>query len=223
MNTILSSMSVLLVEDDELSNKNTTYMLQNYFKDVLSCYDGKEAYTLYLEYSPSVIITDIEMPKINGLDLCKKIRKKDISTPIVIITSFAHNHYLLEALELGLTSYLVKPLTSTSFDKMINKLQQHFMQTTIKPYYFSENIYYDFKKKIIQDHNKSIPLSNQEIYVLEEFLNNKNQLLESEYLKEKFDLNSNSLNLTISRIRKKIPKNKIQTIYSQGYRLNDGL
>lgn len=151
MNKVLLDKTILVVEDDKLSNENITYMLKEYFKDVISCYNGSEAYKKYLQYSPDIVLTDIELPNLNGLELSKKVRQHNLSLPIIIMTSYTHKDYLLKALNLQLLSFIVKPITKLNFQEMLKQLQIHFTQNSSKPFYFTNNVCYDFQKKT---HNK---------------------------------------------------------------------
>jgi len=222
MYTIFFNKSVLIVEDDKVSNENLSYMFQKFFKKVVSCFDGKEAYETYLTCKPDIIITDIEMPEINGLALVEKIRQKDIHTPIVIMTSFTHQHYLMQAVNLQLLSYIVKPITKTNFQTLLQTVQKHFETTIPEFFYFSSTIYYDYLNKVIVNDLVKIALTHKEIVLLEEFIKNKNTTLHTQFLEdilgyENVD-NSNALKLLLSRLRKKIPHDCIQTVYGQGYR-----
>jgi len=221
MASILLNKTVLVVEDDNITNIMMTRMLKKYFKDVISSYDANNAYKNYIDYNPDLIISDIEMPKQSGLELFKKIRKHDKSIPVIIMTSYTDQKYLLEAVDLQVLFYLVKPIEKENFNKMIKKIRKNFEEDVQDKFYFNDKVYYDFKRKIIESKTKYKSLTNNEIEILEELIKNKNSVLSSEYFEIKLGLeNSNALKLNISRLRKKIPKNTIETVYSRGYILN---
>ncbi len=73
--------------------------------------DGQEGLELYKKFEPEIVITDIEMPKLNGLEMAKKIRKHSLSTQIIIITAYKKPEYLLDAVNLQLVQYLIKPIS----------------------------------------------------------------------------------------------------------------
>jgi two-component system, OmpR family, response regulator VanR len=218
MSSILLNKSVLIAEDDIVSNNNLTFMLQKYFKRVISSYSGEEAYTKYLEHSPDIIFTDIEMPKMNGLQLAEKIRHSDNDVIIIVMTSFTNEHYLLKAVNMQLLSYIVKPITRTNFKNTIEKIEKKFLSTKQKNFFFTDKLYYDYAKKVIVDNQQNISLTHQEISLLEEFIRNKNVILSNDFLEEVLEIeNSNALKLAISRLRKKLPPKSIQTVYAEGY------
>lgn len=106
----LSGYSVLYAEDDTVIRDEAKSFLENYFADVSVAASGREALERYRRESPDIIITDIEMPGMNGLQLCRTIRGEDRKTPIIVISAYAQTEYLLEAVELGLVKYLIKPV-----------------------------------------------------------------------------------------------------------------
>ncbi|WP_373069698.1 response regulator transcription factor [Sulfurimonas sp.] len=211
---------MLVVEDDKITNEIVSHMLKSYFKSVISCHSAEDAYTHYLNIKPDVIITDINLPGMNGVELSRKIRKDDTSTPIAIITSHTKNNYLVDLLNMQILFYLLKPIEKVNFNEMMKKIIDTFNGNE-KDFYFEKNIYYDYKKKIIVNTSNYISLNNKEIEFIEEFIQNKNSILPSEHFEIKFDIeNSNAVKLHISRLRKKLPKDTIKTIYSRGYMLD---
>ena len=220
----LSNKSILVVDDDVLSNENLSYIFRKNFKNVISCFRGDEAYKSYLEYQPDLVLTDIEIPSIDGLTLIEKIRKRDMKIPIVVMTSFSQRHYLFDAVNLQLFFHIVKPVIKTNFHALLEKLEKYFLVTKPKPFFFSSLVYYDYAKKVIINDKKTVSLTHQEISLLEEFIRNKNITLSNQYLEDilssKYSENSNAIKLSISRLRKKLPDNSLKTIYAQGYRLN---
>ena len=104
--------TILYVEDDEGVRTINSRFLQRMFNELYLAVDGEEAYELYNKYSPDIILTDINMPRLNGIDLSKRIRENDSSVKIIISTAFSDKKYLLDAIELNLEKYIIKPLYS---------------------------------------------------------------------------------------------------------------
>lgn len=221
MSSTLSNKTILLAEDDVVSNDNLNYMLKKHFKKVHSCYSGDEAYEKYIKHKPDVIVTDIEMPNMNGLKLVEKIRQKDTEIPVVIMTSFTSEQYLLKAVNMYLLSYVVKPITRTNFKTTINKLENYFLLNEKETFFFTPELYYDYAKKVIVESKKEVSLTHQEISLLEEFIQKKNSILSNQFLEEtlgsEYSKSSNALKLAISRLRKKLPPESIKTVYGEGY------
>ena len=120
-----SNLTILYVEDDTIIRNNAISYLENYFKTVFEASDGEEAFEIYEEEQPDIIITDIKMPKLNGLELAKQIRKKDKTTPIIIATAFTDTSYLMQAVELQLIKYITKPVNSKKLKTALNLVLEH--------------------------------------------------------------------------------------------------
>ena len=84
----LKNYTVLCVEDEDGIRKRLVNTLKYYFADVYEASNGEEGYELYYEYKPSIIISDIEMPKKNGIELISEIRKNDLNTIIIMLTAY---------------------------------------------------------------------------------------------------------------------------------------
>ena len=108
LKNINKNIKILYVEDDEIARENGIEYLENFFEQIYEASDAITALQLYEKYQPDIIITDIQMPKLNGLEFVKRIRQKDKKTQIIVITAFCDKDYLLSAIELGLVKYLVK-------------------------------------------------------------------------------------------------------------------
>ena len=116
----MTNHTILYAEDETQTRQNYTKILKRDFKEVYSCKDGIEAYEQYLKYKPNILLLDINMPKINGLDLAKKIRQKDKITRIIILTAHLEQDKLLYAAELNLTKYLPKPISRSEYKIALN-------------------------------------------------------------------------------------------------------
>ena len=120
--------SILFVEDEKAIRDNYTQYLRMFFNEVYEADDGEKAYQLYNEKKPDIIILDLNIPKLNGLEILKKIRENDSTTKVIIITAHTDKKLLLEATTLQLTKYLVKPVNrkalKEALDLCINKLSK---------------------------------------------------------------------------------------------------
>ncbi len=111
------NMTLLYAEDDPQSRKNYAFVLEEYFSKVYLAEDGREALALYDEKKPDVLLLDISMPFINGLDVAKKVREKNKNIPIIMLTAHIEQEKLLTAIPLGLSKYIVKPIDNNSLIK----------------------------------------------------------------------------------------------------------
>ncbi|NQY22053.1 MAG: response regulator transcription factor, partial [Campylobacteraceae bacterium] len=117
----LEDLSVLYAEDEIKIQETITEVLELYVDNVICAKDGEEALNLYNTYKPNILLLDICMPKIDGLKVLKKIREKDLLTPVIIMTAHTEQEYLLDAVELYITKYLIKPFNKND---LINALDE---------------------------------------------------------------------------------------------------
>ena len=116
----LTAFSVLYVEDEDGIRNNIQEILKYLFKDTFSAKNAQEAYARYLTNKPDLIISDIKMPGETGIDFIKKIRVNDSKTRIIITSAFTDLEYMLQATELHLIKYIIKPITE---DKLMDALE----------------------------------------------------------------------------------------------------
>jgi len=125
---LLNSKIILYVEDDLELQKNILNILNNFFGKVLVASDGDEAYDIYLENQNTIdiIITDINMPNTNGIQLCKHIREYQKNLPIVIISAYTNTNYLLDSIDLNILTYITKPFTTQKTLGLLDKFLVFF-------------------------------------------------------------------------------------------------
>ncbi|HHD75220.1 MAG TPA: response regulator transcription factor, partial [Campylobacterales bacterium] len=165
MQNNFSNLTILYVEDDDVIRENAVEYLNNYCKEVFQARDGKEALSVYEIKHPDVIITDIEMPKLNGLEMAKEIRKKDKKTPIVMATAFTDENYLLQAVELQLIKYIVKPINSKKLKVALSLVLEHLHLNSVL--YINKDTCYDKLNKTLMVDNTFIKLTNKEVQLLD--------------------------------------------------------
>jgi YesN/AraC family two-component response regulator len=117
----LKTLTILYAEDEEGIRKNIADSLRYYVKEVLEAEDGQIALEMYLEKNPDIILSDIHMPILNGIDFIKKVREKDTHTPVIMITAHTDKKYLLDAVELHMEKYIVKPI---DIDELFDALKK---------------------------------------------------------------------------------------------------
>jgi two-component system, OmpR family, response regulator VanR len=215
--------TVLIVEDDRESNANLVFFLQNRFNNVVSAYDGQEGWTKYNEIVPDLIITDIEMPRMDGLELIKKIRRFDNNTPIIILSAYSHQQYLLQAIPLKLNDYLIKPITHSKLTEVLSRFVNAHSMKSGKTDLGYDECFYDYDSKTVIFHGVHIKLTNIEIMLLELFLENRAGLISYDEIEDSIYNNAsksrNALKCVVRDLRKKIPSLQIENVAKMGYKL----
>lgn len=117
----LSDIRILYVEDDQETREELQSILEVYAAKLYIAKNGQEGLALYREYLPDIIVTDIQMPIMNGLSMAADIKATDPDRPIVILSAYNDVEYLFRALELDIQHYITKPI---SVDRLLTKLSE---------------------------------------------------------------------------------------------------
>ena len=217
----MNNISILIVEDEiELKDQLVEYF-EIYFNKVYEATDGLEAYNIYNKYKPNIIFTDINMPKLNGLEFIKRVRVVDTKTPIVILTAHTDTSYLLNAIELNLVSYLLKPIEASKLKETVEKI----MVTLQSDNYINLNDGYTWntKSKLLYFKKNKLHLSNYELLFLECLISNKNKTVSHEHLHNfiysEAAYSQNAISSLVKRLRQKTSKNIVKSSYKEGYKI----
>ena len=126
----LKEITVLYVEDEDILRDNIADMLQDVCKGVFTASNGEEGYKLFVEKQDhiNVIISDIQMPRLSGIEMSKKIREKSLNIPIIITTAFSDAKYLYDSINAGIDAYTEKPVDMMHLLQTIQKALLPFAQ-----------------------------------------------------------------------------------------------
>jgi len=221
---ILKNYSLLYVEDEPEIQENMIEYLEAYFCTVYVASDGKEALRLYKEHLPDVAILDIELPFISGLTLARTFRKNNKNIKLIMLTGHTETEVLLEATELKLTKYLIKPIFPKKFKEMLLLLSHELKSRESTLIELSQGYTWDMEKKILKLHGEPITLNEKEQRLLQLFMTHKNKTVSYESIMitiwdDAFEreISIDSVKNQVSHLRKKLPKDTIANVYSQGY------
>lgn len=216
--------SVLYAEDEDSIRKRYRSVLSNYFKNVYEATNGQEAHDIYIQNKPDVLIIDINMPILNGLELAKKIRKNDKTTKIIILSALGDQNTLLEACELNLLKYLIKPVKTFYLNQILtNSINELKNKDLI---IIDQNIKLDIKDIILYDNEQQIKLTRNEINLISLLSKNINNIVSNDdilnYLWEDdiyTNSDANKLRVLVYRLNKKLSSEMISSIYGIGYQI----
>uniref|UniRef100_UPI004047A5D4 response regulator transcription factor n=1 Tax=Aliarcobacter sp. TaxID=2321116 RepID=UPI004047A5D4 len=217
------NIKILYVEDDEIARENGVEYLENYFEYIYEASDAISALKLYEKHKPDIIITDIQMPKLNGLEFVKRIRQKDKKTQIIIITAFCDKDYLLKAIELGLVKYLVKPVREKEFEEALFLCVNSLKEDESNIVKLDEITYFDTFNKNLVINDEIIKLRVKELAFLELLIKNKDRYVSYEEIENYvwFDsvMTKDALKTLVKNIKTKIPKDLILNLTNSGYKI----
>ncbi len=230
--SLTKELSVLFVEDYEEIRESTVEILEHYFKIIDTACDGEEGLAKYHDFfvrtgsNYDLIITDIEMPILNGVKLVEEIRKEQEEQQIIVLSAHDESHYLLDLINLGISQYITKPIEIKSllnaFYKIGNKLKTSINEDTEID--LGYGYHYDKVKKSLLHDNQYVKLTKHEFLILEILAEEFKQICTTEQIishfhNAKVDITADNIRFLISKLRKKLPKNSIETLYAIGYKL----
>ena len=222
-------MKLLLVEDNPQLNKALTTLLKRNSYLVDSAFDGEEALICLKEYQYDVIILDIMLPKIDGLEVLRRARRDNIQTPIILLTARSTIEDKITGLDLGADDYLPKPFSTEELLARIRALgRRRSSPIEEKKEVSFGDIVIDEANYVVKCGNNSVLLSNKEMMILLLLVNNDGNIVSLDKItRSAWEIESYSTNenvwVFISYLRKKLEsigsKTKIKSIRYQGYYL----
>ena len=218
---ILENKKVLYAEDEEGIRNNVSDILELFFNKVFVANDGEDALLQYEIEKPDIIIMDICMPKVDGLDVIKKIRAQNKKIPIIVLSAHKEEKYLWKAIEQKITKYLIKPFDKQMLLEALNICAMELIDyETLIP--LGEG-FYEPSKKIFTCKENSIQLTKNESRLLEYFISRKNQTIAfddiSDHLWGYEEKSREAIKTLVKELRKKVGKDVIKNLYGIGYTL----
>lgn len=220
---MFKDLNVLYAEDEDFIRENVVEALEFMSINVTAVSNGAEAYKQYLKNKPDIIIVDIEMPYLNGLELAEKIRKEDKDTQIIIATAYTNTEYFLKAVELNLVKYLLKPISLMDLkDSLVICKEYLDVRNEKLNKYFNDEDYYNLTQRRLYVNSKIVRLDYHEREFLELLLRNSSRAVTySEMEKQVWDNNMSSaaVRSLVRNLRKKLPLKAIENISKIGYKI----
>ena len=222
---LAKNFTVMYVEDDKKLQNKIALSLDLFFKSCITANNGIEALESYKKIKCDIVISDINMPYMDGIDLTKELLQLNKNQIIIIVSAYDDSKYLIKLINLGIKHFILKPIISDNFIKILytccqelNKLDNDLIQ-------LSNNFFWNKNKLELQNNGNIIRLTNSEITILNLMILNPYQIFSNEDLYNAIfyndiekELSINSIRLIIKRLRKKLPSNMIENIYSKGYK-----
>lgn len=221
-------MKVLLIEDEERVASFIRKGLEEHSIQVVQAFDGSTGLNLALSETYDVIILDIIMPGINGLELCKKLRAEHDQTPVLMLTALGTTDDIVNGLTTGADDYLTKPFKFRELLARVFALSRR--KNVVNKILTVDDLRMDTKAMEVYRGGKRIDLTAREFRLLEYLLLHKNEVVPKTYILENVwdinhDLGTNVVEVYINYLRKKIdhdfPVPLIKTVVGMGYTIKD--
>lgn len=216
------NIKVLYAEDEEGIRENISFVLSLLFKEVFVAKDGEEAFELFEEKKPDLLIFDICMPKMDGIEVLNKIRKSNKAIPIIVLTAHTEETYLFRAIELNITRYLLKPFSKDALLDAIKTCILNLVKDQENAI-LGNGYVFDFINKNLLYEQNIINLSLHELKLLQVMSAQSQKIFSFEELIEEIwgweIVTKEALKSLVKTLRKKLPSPLIKNIFGIGYTL----
>ncbi len=223
-------MRILIAEDDRDLNSVVARRLESEGIQVDGCFDGQAALLLLSEAEYDVVILDIMMPKMDGLEVVRRMRADGITSPVLFLTARDSVEDRVNGLDAGGDDYLTKPFALEELCARVRALSRRGTEQKVNLYQI-EDLVLDIKRHSVTRGGRELRLSSREYAILEYLIRNAGQVLSREQIERyiwNYDYvsNSNIVDVYIRNLRKKVDEGfglkLIRTVRSLGYTLRGG-
>jgi DNA-binding response OmpR family regulator len=207
------AIKILIVEDEIKIANSLKQGLEELQYKVDIAYDGLIGQKLFLSNSYDIVLLDLNLPGINGLDLCRIIRQYDQKIPVLMLTAFGSTDDKVQGFDMGADDYLVKPF---DFKELLARLNALLRRADIVPDTKGKqlsiaDLQMDLERKQVTRNGKQIKLTTKEFQLLEYLLRNKNKVVSRGDIAESvweldFDTGTNIIDVYVNYLRRKIDR-----------------
>jgi DNA-binding response OmpR family regulator len=222
---ILKKLIILYVEREQHLIDRYLPILKSSCDKLYVAKSGEEAYRLYKEKMPNIVIMDLDVSKLNNTSLARKIRENDDNTILIALSDYPTKDTLLEILNLNFSSYLVKPVDNLKLKQTLIEISKKIDSGKI--IYLKHNCIWNSASKTLFYKNEPIFLTKKEQKLFELLVQKNGMVCSDEEIlffvwEDDFDktVTNASIRTLVKNLRKKIPKNLIKNQYGVGYKLD---
>lgn len=221
---------ILIVEDEKDIIKMLEYNLKKEGFKVIDARDGEDALDLALRQHPNLILLDLMLPGINGLEVCKTLKKeaKTASIPIIMLTAKSQESDKIVGLELGADDYITKPFSPRELIARIKAVLRRVGEKDKLPETFQAgDLSIDFAQISVKVKDKPVELTSKEFELLKTLLKAKGRVLSRDYLLDTIwgydhalEIQTRTVDVHVRTLRKKLKSSAkmIVTVKNYGYR-----
>ena len=224
------NLNLLFAEDHEELRQSTTEILKNFFHNVDAVDDGDKALELYKKNHYDIVLTDIRMPIMDGIELTQKIYEINPEQCIIILSAHDESKYLIPLINIGVSQFIKKPIDYQELMDSLLKISKALINKTDISISSSHNIvldtnyYYDRENRLLLKDNEPVYLTKYEIIFLDILTNQSGKIFSNEdivnyYLSQNESIDPQNIRKLVSKLRKKVPSDSIESVYGVGYRI----
>jgi len=231
--THTKDLNILFVEDHKDLRVNTAHILNKFFNTVEVASDGLEAFEIFKKNRNKfdIIMSDIQMPHMNGIELTKKIYSLYPEQIIIILSAYDDSKYLHELINLKIEHFLKKPIdfqellkALSNASKVVNDRKAKLTVSEDTNIILRGKFGFDKGKNLLYNNEEIIPLTKYEMIFMQLITSETGKIFSNEditkyYSSKDENLDASNIRKLVSKLRRKLPNNSIESLYGVGYRL----
>ncbi|HEH5186247.1 TPA: response regulator transcription factor [Campylobacter jejuni] len=214
---------ILVVEDEIKTRESLINVLSERFGKVIGAQNGDEGLKKFKKFKPDLVITDIAMPIMDGLDMAREIKEISDDVPIVVLSAYSEKERLLRSIDIGIDKYLIKPVDIEELFKVLDclvgeKIEANMLVKISEEYQFNKT------KRTLIHNGKEIVLTKKELAFISLLLKQPGVLVLHEDIKKNVwigeHVSDTAVRTFIKRVRDKVGEDFIKNVPSLGYKIN---
>lgn len=219
----MKDLNLMIVEDEDKLRDGLQRALSGFFAKLITAKNGDEGLKKFKKYNPDLVITDILMPIVDGLDMAKGIKEISPDTPIIVLSAYSEKERLLRAIDIGIDKYLIKPVDIDELLRIIERIKESKIGTNAT---IRINAYYEFDrvKKVLVRDGVQIALTKKELAFVSLLIKQSGALVLHEDIKRHIwtseSVTDTAIRTFIKRVRDKVGDELIKNVPGLGYKIN---
>ncbi|EHP7594400.1 response regulator transcription factor [Campylobacter jejuni] len=214
---------ILVVEDEIKTRESLINVLSERFSKVIGAQNGDEGLKKFKKFKPDLVITDIAMPIMDGLDMAREIKEISDDVPIVVLSAYSEKERLLRSIDIGIDKYLIKPVDIEELFKVLDclvgeKIEANMLVKISEEYQFNKT------KRTLIHNGKEIVLTKKELAFISLLLKQPGVLVLHEDIKKNVwigeHVSDTAVRTFIKRVRDKVGEDFIKNVPSLGHKIN---
>ena len=219
-NRLLKNLKVLFVEDEDNLSRLLKSAIGDSFFSFSVAKDGLEGVEKFVKLSPDIVITDINMPRLDGLEMAKRLKEINPNIPIIILSAFSEKEKLFSAIDVGVTKYFLKPYDP---DELLDYIESISHTLGVKNIELSDGYVFNKTTSSLYKNSRFVSLSKNELKFLKLLVENQNKIVDEISIKLEIwgdEVSDERLRTFIKRFRAKTSKTLVKNVKGVGYKLD---
>ena len=218
----MKNLFLMIVEDEDKLREGLSVALAPFFSKLISAKNGDEGLKKFKKYNPDLVITDILMPIVDGLDMAKSIKAMSKDTPIIVLSAYSEKERLLRAIDIGIDKYLIKPVDVEELLLIIELIKNEKIGTN-SLININERYKFDKIKRVLIKDGEEIALTKKELAFICLLIKQMGALVLHEDIKTHIWTNEKvsdtAIRTFIKRVRDKVGDELIKNVPGLGYKI----